>query len=108
MMDAKERGDYRSLPVREGEPTAIDSTEPRMRKQRIAPDCGSVDAKSEGLRVLATIAPPEVTAGTIVELAMLRNDRNVSDPPGRLFLEQAIDLLCTRLVGGDSEPDVLD
>src|SRR5262245_35237153 len=42
--------------------------------------------------------PSEEAARILDQLALLRDDGAESDPSGRLFLERAIDFLCTKLV----------
>ncbi len=57
-------------------------------------------AKGGKVELLGRVAFQDPTAGRLLEI--LSAEASLSDPPSRLFVEQAVDLLCTQLVRGHS------
>ena len=72
-----------------------------MHKQETTAHGESIAARSSEQSVSAAGAPSEEAARILDQLVLLRDDKTVSDPSGRLFLERAIDFLCTKLVNHD-------
>jgi AraC family transcriptional regulator len=79
-----------------------------MREQQKTADGELVAAGSSERLASVDAQPSEETARILNQLAMLRDDQTASDPSGRLFLEQAIDLLRTKLVRHRPALGVLD
>jgi AraC family transcriptional regulator len=69
-----------------------------MRKQPKTADDATRAARSSEQHASAAEQPSEEAGRVLSQLAMLRDDQTATDPSVRLFLERAIDLLCTRLV----------
>lgn len=79
-----------------------------MHKQALNAPRESIATESSERRPSAAAAPSEDAARILDELVQLRDDKTAGDPSGRLFLERAIDFLCTKLVNHDFTPRALD
>lgn len=62
--------------------------------------CSDVLAQGRKVELIGRVGFEDAAAGRILE--MLSNETLVGDPASRLFVEQAIDLLCTQLVRAHS------
>lgn len=62
--------------------------------------CADVLARGRKVELIGRVGFEDAAAGRILE--MLSNETLVGDPASRLFVEQAIDLLCTQLVRAHS------
>lgn len=62
--------------------------------------CADVLAQGRKVELIGRVGFEDASAGRILE--MLSNETLVGDPASRLFVEQAIDLLCTQLVRAHS------
>ncbi len=69
-----------------------------MQKQQKTAYGESLAAGDSERYAQAADQPSEETARILDQLALLRDDKTLSDPSGRLFLERAIDFLCATLV----------
>jgi AraC family transcriptional regulator len=77
----------------------IDVSHVYLTKERLQ-SCADVLTDGRSVELLGRVGFQDPTTARILEL--LAREATVADPSSRLFIEQAIDLLCTQLVRGHS------